>query len=914
MKYSDLIQFDPIDEIIKFGQLDNEDYREKLVKNFVCSQTFENYIIPQICGKLDLNSTTETKGIQIVGNYGTGKSHLMSLFSIIAENADYLDLVQSEKAKEWLKTIAGKYKVYRFELGNNQELWEVITFKIDAALEEWGVDYRISDDDSPRSYSEKLELMLAAFEEVYPDKGFMLVVDEMLAYLKGRSEPAKLNRDLQVLQALGQMSDRTHFRMVFGVQELIYRSPEFQFAKDMLGRVNERYVDLTIQKEDVQFIVQQRLLQKNEHQKAQIRKHLSQFTTMFPHMNNNLETYVNLFPVHPSYFENFSLIRIGKSQREVLKTLSKKFSTIINDDVPTDKPGLICYDSYWQDMQGNVDLNADPDVSKVSSITALINQKIEENFTRGLAPKKVLAHRIVSAAAIKILQADLSHPNGVSAETLANDLCHVDITCENFDELVDLAFTRVLDSIVSATIGQYFVKGENNEYHIRIEGGVNYEQKVKDYAAQMGDGQKDEYFYMFLSEVLPVEGETYRRNFRIWEHHIEWQSHKCSRTGYIFMGNPNERSTTQPQQHFYIFFMPIFDTSNSSRPAEKDSVYFLMNDLSEELKQKIVLYGSALSQEGSASTDEKPRYKQLREKYYKEARNMFNNELLAKTMVEYIGDKHPMQGMPGAQADSKIDAVSAVTSYIMEKQFELENPHYPKFSALQQPLTNENRENLLRSARAKIASPTTINRNGEAILMGLGLWENGRLSTEHSEYARSIKNKLEAKGGQVLNRDEILEVFYADTHEYISIDYHIEADLEMLVLATMAALGEIEIVLQGGSQINAGNISDISKLNPQDCYTFSNVCPPKGINIPLVREICLGLLGVDRTNELDNPNSSIFADLLAKASELENIIVTLQHKIQGGYYFLNDIEIISEDDARNFDVELVRLKGICNHM
>ena len=40
----------------------------------------------------------------------------------------------------------------------------------------------------------------------------------------------------------------------------------------MLGRVNERYVDLTIQKEDVQFIVQQRLLQKNEHQKAQIRK------------------------------------------------------------------------------------------------------------------------------------------------------------------------------------------------------------------------------------------------------------------------------------------------------------------------------------------------------------------------------------------------------------------------------------------------------------------------------------------------------------------------------------------------------------------------------------------------------------------------------------------------------------------
>ncbi len=781
MKYSDLIQFDPIDEIIKFGQLDSEDYRAKLVKNFVCSQTFENYIIPQICSKLDLNATTETKGIQIVGNYGTGKSHLMSLFSIIAENSDYLPMVQSEKAREWLKTIAGKYMVYRFELGNSQELWEVITYKIDSALQAWGVDYSISDDTSPRSYSEKLELMMDAFEEKYPDKGFMLVVDEMLAYLKGRSEPSKLNRDLQVLQALGQMSDRTHFRMVFGVQELIYRSPEFQFAKDMLGRVNERYVDLTIQKEDVQFIVQQRLLQKDEHQKAKIRQHLSQFTGMFPHMNNNLETYVNLFPVHPTYFENFSLIRIGKSQREVLKTLSRKFSTIMNDEVPADRPGLICYDSYWQDMQSNVDLKADPDVLKVSTVTELIDQKIEENFTKGLAPKKPLAHRIVSAAAIKILQSELSHQNGVSAETLANDLCYIDPTCENFDELVDLAFTRVLNSIVSATIGQYFEKGENNEYHLRIEGGVNYEQKVKDYASQMGDSQKDEYFYMFLAEILPVEGETYRTNFHIWAHNIEWLSHKCNRAGYIFMGNPNNRSTTHPQQHFYIYFMPIFDAAAKAHSCDKDSVYFLMDDLSDELKQKIVLYGSALSQEGSASSDEKPRYKQLRDKYFKEARALFNTEFLSKTIVEYLGERHPLQGMPGAQNESKIDSVSTVTSYIMESQFEAENPHYPKFTALPQPLTKENRDNMLRSARAKIAKPTDMNRNAEAILMGLGLWENGRLSTEHSEYARSIKSKLEAKGGQVLNRDEILEIFYAETNEYISNDYHIEADLEMLV-------------------------------------------------------------------------------------------------------------------------------------
>lgn len=915
MKYKDLIQFDPIDEIIKFSKLENEDYRAKIVGNFVCSKTYEEYIIPQICATLDLSSTKETKGIQIVGNYGTGKSHLMSLFTIIAEDASYLSLLKSEKAKERLKSIAGKYKVFRFELGNNQELWDIVTYKIDNALQQWGVDYRISDDDRRgASYSEKLEQMMAAFEEVYPDKGFMLVIDEMLSYLKGRSTPDKLNRDLAVLQALGQMSDRTHFRMVFGVQELIYQSAEFQFAKDMLSHVNERYVDLTIQKEDVQFIVQQRLLQKNEHQKEAIRQHLSKFAVMFPHMSNNLDSYVSLYPVHPDYFDNFALIRIGKSQREVLKTLSNKFQRIMDDDVPTDEPGLICYDSYWQDMLSNVDLKADPDVRRVSEVTALVDQKINENFTKGLAPKKTLAHRIVAASAIKMLQAELSRANGVTADALATDLCPIDPTVESYDELVDLVITRVLNSIVSATVGQYFEKGDNNQYHLRIEGGVNYEQKIRDYATQMSDSQKDEYFFQFLAEVLPVEGETYRRNFRIWKHHIEWLTHHCWRSGYIFMGHPNERSTTQPQQHFYIYFMPIFSPQTDERPVLGDSVYFLMNGLTEDFRNQIALYGAASALMGIASSDEKPRYKQILDKIFKKSRDLFNEQFLRNTVVEYLGKQNPLQSMQGADADSKIDTVSQVTSYLMEAQFEGENPHYPKFTALQQPLTPENRDNYLRSARAKIADPTKLNRNGEAILMGLGLWENGQLSSKGSPYAQSLKQQLEAKNGQVLNRDEILELFFADTHEYITRDFHIEAELEILVIGTMVALGEIELVLNGGNRINASKIADFANLQPQDAYTFANICPPKGVNIPLVRELMMGLLGVDRTGDMDRPNTDVFAQLSAKAQDVEAQVAKLQHSILNGYRIAGTIEVISREEALNLDNELVRLKGICNRV
>ena len=178
MKYKDLIQFESVDEIIKFDKLNDDNYRDRLVKTFVCSNAFENFIIPRICRELDLDSTQETRGLQIVGNYGTGKSHLMSLFSIIAEDAHYLDFLSNQKAKECLQKIAGRYKVVRFEISGKDSLWDMITYQIDKYLEEWGVDYSIYDDNRPVPYYDKLEKMLAAFEEAYPDKGFMFVIDD----------------------------------------------------------------------------------------------------------------------------------------------------------------------------------------------------------------------------------------------------------------------------------------------------------------------------------------------------------------------------------------------------------------------------------------------------------------------------------------------------------------------------------------------------------------------------------------------------------------------------------------------------------------------------------------------------------------------------------------------------------------
>ena len=281
----------------------------------------------------------------------------------------------------------------------------------------------------------------------------------------------------------------------------------------------------------------------------------------------NLDEYVSLFPVNPSFFDNFQQIKIGKSQREILKTLSSKFEKIADDEIPETEPGLICYDSYWDDLQSS-QMQTYPDIRRITDIMQTVHQKINDNFTGARVKKIPLAHRIANACAVKILQDSLEKTNGANAISLVDDLCYLDSSCFSRELLLD-TFTITADQIVQATDGQYFtMNAVNQEYHIRVEGGVNYEQKIKAFASTMSEDNKDSHFFNFLVEYLPITTEQYRREFKIFPHSIDWASHKIQLDGYIFMGNPSERSTTQPEQNFYIYFM-FFTAIQAAEYEEK---------------------------------------------------------------------------------------------------------------------------------------------------------------------------------------------------------------------------------------------------------------------------------------------------------------------------------------------------------
>ena len=136
MKYSQLISFNPIEDVIQLVTAGNKDKAREYVKTYVMSDTMADALQAPMIDQLQMDEVVDNKGVLIVGNYGTGKSHLMSVISAIATDADNLQYLQNKKFAQQMEHIAGKFEVLR---NNGFETTDVAI----AAAKESGADIAI---------------------------------------------------------------------------------------------------------------------------------------------------------------------------------------------------------------------------------------------------------------------------------------------------------------------------------------------------------------------------------------------------------------------------------------------------------------------------------------------------------------------------------------------------------------------------------------------------------------------------------------------------------------------------------------------------------------------------------------------------------------------------------------------------
>jgi len=880
MKYAELIDFEPIESIIELRDADAHDKARSLVETFVISDRMAEQLTEIVVPNLQYDKPADNKGILIVGNYGTGKSHLMSFISALAEHEDLADASQNEDVVKAAKEVTGKFKVVRTEIGSTiMSLREIICGELEDHLADLGVNFSFPPAEKVRNNKDALNEMMGKFHEKYPDHGLLMVVDELLDYLRSRHDQ-QLVLDLNFLREIGEVCDDLRFRFVAGLQEALFDNPRFQFVADSVRRVRARFEQLRIVREDVAFVVSERLLKKTPEQQALIRDHLERFTPLYDTMAERIEEFVRLFPIHPAYLEQFERITVAE-KREVLKTLSAEMRQLLNREVPTEETGLVSYDSYWRFLLDDVSLRTDPDVKEVINKSNVLEGRIKQAFTRKAYTPMAL--RLCAGLSVHRLTTDDIHAKiGPTASELRDDLClfHEALPEKNSDFL-RTTVESCLNEIVKTMSGQFITHNkENDQYYLDLEKDIDYDTEIEKRSESLSPSELDRYYFDALKRVMECADQTYVTGYRIWEHEVEWREHKVTRRGYLFFGAPNERSTAQPPRDFYVYFIQPFQPPKYKDDSLGDEVFFFLKHPDEEFDRALRLYAGARAMAAQAGSATRKKYEDKGDLYLKTLTNWLRQHMLTAFEVTHQGvSKKMVEFLKGHRTGNMTvsELVNLVGSVALGPCFEEKYPEYPTFSVT---ITASNLDDAVTDAIRSLSGGLRTNIS-TAVLHGLELLDGDKIRPHDSRYAKKVLEKLKGKPkGQVLNRNELLEEQYSNVE--VEREYKLEPELLVVVLLGLVHSGDVTLSLVGKKKVDAASLSDLGKTSVEEFCKFRHVERPK--DIPLSELVALfELVGLSE-GLIRNPDTreEAIKQLHEKTSGIvKRLVVSKQHAQSG---------------------------------
>jgi hypothetical protein len=619
--------------------------------------------------------------------------------------------------------------------------------------------------------------------------------------------------------------------------------------------VKDRFTQVLLARQDVSFVVAERLLKKSADQQDKIRSYLTPFAKFYGSMNERMDEYVRLFPVHPDYLKTFERISFAE-KRNALETLSLAMRALVDKDVPSDHPGLITFDDYWKTVQGNSVFRSDPNIKEVLRVSEVLDSRVQQAFTR--PAYKPMALRIINGLFVHRLTTggDIHVPIGPTAEELRDTLCLYqpgieDMGGEPAADLLSLVQT-VMREIIKTVNGQFISKAPDTEqYYLDLKKDIDYDAQIEKRAEALSDDTLDRAYYNAIKRLMERTDETtYVTGHQIWQYQIEWQDRRVDRNGYLFFGAPNDRPTAQPERDFYIYFIQPFEPPRFRDESKTDEVFFRLKGLDEEIKRHLSFYAAAQDLASTASGGAKAIYLSKADDVLRAMSKWLQEKQMTAFEVTYQGKTKTLQDWSKGVSmrdkarlgpDERInfrDVVNIVSGLALNPQFAETSPEYPSFSVL---VTEANRKQLIGNALKALAGGTRT-KDAAAILDALEMLDGDRIEPGRSRYAQEVLARLKAKGhGQVLNRSELLSG-PNDVEYFAPVRFRLEPDLLATVLGGLVYAGDIVLAITG-DKIDSGKLALLAERSLDELMQFKHVEAPKEINVAVLRSL-FELLGL----------------------------------------------------------------------
>jgi hypothetical protein len=528
---------------------------------------------------------------------------------------------------------------------------------------------------------------------------------------------------------------------------------------------------------------------------------------------------------------------------------------ILDKDVPQDEPGLIAFDSYWNTLKQNPSFRAIPEIRAVIDCSQVLESRIENAITR--KQYKPMALRLIHALSVhRLTTGDIYAPMGASAEELRDRLCLFDpliaeLGSDEPDKDLQTHVETVLREIHKTVSGQFIsFNADNRQFYLDLKKTDDFDALIEKRAESLGYTQLDRFYYEALKRVMECQDVTYVTGYKIWQHELVWQEHKAARSGYLFFGAPNERSTVVPQRDFYLYFIQPNDPPRFKDDKANDEIFFRLKGIDEEFQTSLKNYAAALDLAATSSGHARATYESKANGFLRKLvqwLQMHMSEAFevtyqgrSKSMVEWAKGKsiRDLSGLSPQETINFRDLVNTIAGLCLAPNFADQAPDYPFFSVL---ITGNNRAQAAQDALRAIAGQNRT-KQATAVLDALELLDGEKIAPSKSRYTKFFLDAFKGKGhGQVVNRSEIIQ----DDHgvEYMNPGgSRLEPEWVIVLMASLVYSGDIVISIPG-KKFDATGLQQLAATDMDELVRFKHLEQPREWNLPALMAL-FELLGM----------------------------------------------------------------------
>ncbi|MBD3340093.1 MAG: BREX-3 system P-loop-containing protein BrxF [Candidatus Lokiarchaeota archaeon] len=789
-----LFNFKEIKDVIDIdSDLKEVNSQEEIVRSYIISDSLENQIIEFF---INLEKPNH-KAIKVIGNYGSGKSHLIAFLISLVNNLELVDVVKNEAIRSAVRKIDRKFLTVQFELMPGaielqtwffREIAKQLKFKYNLDIPQ----FNFRKDINPK---ENIHAILEIIKKQDPSIGLFVVIDEISDFLT-QKQPDLMNRDIQFLRIIGQVCQSEDLMFIGSMQEDVFTSPKFKNIAAGFARVEERFLNIFIHKEDIKKVISQRIVPKTAEQYHDLEKKLKDFAEKIDDVSKNIDEYINLFPLTPFLLELFSDLPYFE-KRGVIQFAIKEIKYILDEEFPY----FITFDKIYDELESNPNKRNIEEIYHYIKAMNVIKQKI--HGLPGSFQENAL--RIVKALAVYAIWN--KHDIGASPEELVKNLL---IIPQNGPLTATDNISLIIKKIREATEGDYIkhIKDEisgNDYFKFDLHVGVDPEEKINQRKASVSDADVEYELFHQIANILELE--NYKGIPDIFEDECEWKTVKSFRKGYMIFAKKESGFGNIPERDYAIILVSPF----AKMPKTKFGKNQLSIEVSLNQPEHIVQIKEIVAIKDLISNNI---LKHKMQKKLEECLNGYRDgsvpvtglrfrlqKIFMASNIFYLnGEKQTIKSQLTREFNNLAEIMEEFKASVFDKCFNEDYDLHPNY-----PISISSRnivDSFTRVAQDVTRGDfTSLSVNTRTVLNSLNL-----LNADN--YPDVSQSKIVDRIIQILheNKPKVTDIEKEIVAEFADRPYGLEPELIHLILVLLTVQGKVVLKQRGGKQIDINNI------------------------------------------------------------------------------------------------------------